>query len=58
MFCLGQSVEEKMEEIRLVNWAKRLIIREQKVSEPDSHHHITPSDYGSLLFQAGGLRLL
>ena len=32
-----QPVEEKMEEIRLVNRAKWLLIRELKMSEPDAH---------------------
>ena len=36
-----QPVEEKMEEIRLVNRAKWLLIRELKMSEPDAHHYIT-----------------
>lgn len=36
-----QPVEEKMEEIRLVNRAKWLLISELKMSEPDAHHYIT-----------------
>lgn len=36
-----QPVEEKMEEIRLVNRAKWLLIRELKMSEPDAHRYIT-----------------
>ena len=36
-----QPVEEKMEEIRLVNRAKWQLIRELKMSEPDAHHYIT-----------------
>lgn len=36
-----QPVEEKMEEIRLVNQAKWLLISELKMSEPDAHHYIT-----------------
>ena len=36
-----QPIEEKMEEIRLVNRAKWLLIRELKMSEPDAHHYIT-----------------
>lgn len=35
------SIEEKMEEIRLVNRAKWLLISELKMSEPDAHHYIT-----------------
>ena len=34
------SVEEKMEEIRLVNRAKWLLIKELKMSEPDAHRYI------------------
>lgn len=34
------SVEEKMEEIRIVNRAKCLLISELKMSEPDAHHYI------------------
>ena len=34
------SVEEKMDEIRLVNRAKWLLIREVKMSEPDAHRYI------------------
>lgn len=34
------SLEEKMEEIRLVNQAKWLLITERKMSEPDAHHYI------------------
>lgn len=34
------SVEEKMEEIRLVNRAKWLLIRELKMNEPDAHRYI------------------
>ena len=36
-----QPIEEKMEEIRLVNRAKWLLISELKMSEPDAHHYIT-----------------
>ncbi|MBQ3848684.1 MAG: ANTAR domain-containing protein [Clostridia bacterium] len=34
------SIEEKMEEIRLVNRAKWLLIRELKMEEPDAHRYI------------------
>lgn len=34
------SIEEKMEEIRIVNRAKCLLISELKMSEPDAHHYI------------------
>lgn len=34
------SIEEKMEEIRLVNRAKWLLIREIKMGEPDAHRYI------------------
>ena len=34
------SVEEKMDEIRLVNRAKWLLIRELKMTEPDAHRYI------------------
>ncbi len=34
------SFEEKMEEIRLVNRAKWLLIRELKMTEPDAHRYI------------------
>ena len=34
------SIEEKMEEIRLVNRAKWLLIDELKMSEPDAHRYI------------------
>ena len=34
------SIEEKMEEIRLVNRAKWLLIREQDMTEPDAHRYI------------------
>ena len=33
-------LEEKMEEIRLVNRAKWLLISELKMTEPDAHHYI------------------
>ena len=36
-----RPIEEKMEEIRLVNRAKWLLISELKMSEPDAHHYIT-----------------
>ena len=36
-----QPIEEKMEEIRLVNRAKWLLIGELKMSEPDAHHYIS-----------------
>ena len=35
-----QPIEEAMEEIRLVNRAKWLLIGELKMSEPDAHHYI------------------
>ena len=35
-----QPIEEKMEEIRLVNRAKWLLIQELKMTEPDAHHYI------------------
>ena len=35
-----QPLEEKMEEIRLVNRAKWLLISELKITEPDAHHYI------------------
>lgn len=35
-----QPIEKKMEEIRLVNRAKWLLISELKMSEPDAHHYI------------------
>lgn len=34
------SIEEKMEEIRLVNRAKWLLIEKRNMSESDAHHHI------------------
>ena len=34
------SVEEKMEEIRLVNRAKWILIEQQNMSESDAHRHI------------------
>ena len=34
------SIEEKMEEIRMVNRAKWLLISELKMSEPDAHRYI------------------
>lgn len=34
------SIEEKMEEIRIVNRAKWLLIREIKMEEPDAHRYI------------------
>ena len=34
------SIEEKMEEIRLVNRAKWALISELKMTEPDAHRHI------------------
>ena len=34
------SIEEKMEEIRLVNRAKWLLIEKRNMSEADAHHHI------------------
>lgn len=36
-----QPIEAKMEEIRLVNRAKWLLIGQLKMSEPDAHHYIT-----------------
>lgn len=35
-----QPIEEKMEEIRLVNRAKWLLIRERNMTEPDAHRYI------------------
>lgn len=37
----ARPIEEKMEEIRLVNRAKWLLISELKLSEPDAHRYIT-----------------
>ena len=37
----AQPIQEKMEEIRLVNRAKWLLISELKMTEPDAHHYIT-----------------
>lgn len=37
----ARPIEDKMEEIRLVNRAKWLLISELKMSEPDAHHYIT-----------------
>ena len=37
----AQPIEAKMEEIRLVNRAKWLLISELKMTEPDAHHYIT-----------------
>ncbi|MBQ2785872.1 MAG: ANTAR domain-containing protein, partial [Oscillospiraceae bacterium] len=34
------SIEEKMEEIRLVNRAKWLLIENLKMTESDAHHYI------------------
>ena len=34
------SIEEKMEEIRLVNRAKWILIEQLKMTEPDAHRHI------------------
>ena len=34
------SIEERMEEIRIVNRAKFLLISELKMAEPDAHHYI------------------
>lgn len=34
------SLEERMEEIRLINRAKWALINELKMSEPDAHHYI------------------
>ena len=34
------SVEEKMEEIRIVNRAKWILVDQLKMSEDDAHHHI------------------
>lgn len=34
------SIEERMEEIRVVNRAKCLLISELKMSEPEAHHYI------------------
>ena len=38
--CSGSSIEEKMEEIRLVNRAKWLLIENLKMTESDAHHYI------------------
>ena len=37
----AQPIQEKMEEIRLVNRAKWLLISELKMTEADAHHYIT-----------------
>ena len=37
----ARPIEEKMEEIRLVNRAKWLLISELKMTEPDAHRYIT-----------------
>ena len=34
------SIEEKMEEIRIVNRAKWILIREIKLDEPEAHRYI------------------
>lgn len=34
------SIEEKMEEIRLVNRAKWLLISQLNMTEPDAHHYL------------------
>ena len=34
------SIEEKMEEIRIVNRAKWILIRELKLDEPETHRYI------------------
>lgn len=34
------SIEERMEEIRIINRAKCLLISELKMSEPEAHHYI------------------
>lgn len=36
----ASTVEEKMEEIRLVNRAKWILIEQLKMTETDAHHHI------------------
>ena len=36
----ASTIEEKMEEIRLVNRAKWLLIEQLKMTEEDAHHHI------------------
>lgn len=38
--CKNLSLEEKMEEIRIVNRAKWLLIRERKMDEPQAHRYI------------------
>ena len=38
--CKTTSIEEKMEEIRLVNRAKWLLIEHQSMTESDAHHYI------------------
>ena len=40
MATINLSVEEKMEEIRLVNRAKWILIEQLKMSESDAHRHI------------------
>lgn len=40
MKTISLSVEEKMEEIRLVNRAKWILIEQLKMSESDAHRHI------------------
>ena len=37
------SIEEKMEEIRLVNRAKWLLVEQLKMAEPDAHRFIQKS---------------
>lgn len=37
------SVEERMEEIRIINRAKCLLISEVKMTEPEAHHYIEKS---------------
>ena len=34
------SIEERMEEIRIVNRAKCLLISKLKMTEPEAHHYI------------------
>ena len=40
MKTMSLSVEEKMEEIRLVNRAKWLLIEQLKMTESDAHRYI------------------
>ena len=44
----------KMEEIRLVNRAKWLLIEELKMTEQEAHRYIEKAGHGSLRDKAGG----